>query len=83
MDSLRLRSTDAELIKNRLTSLSRRTIWSQRKLVVLLLLLEREEAQERREENGEWSRNRPKNGDERREVGGKEEGRREACHWKK
>lgn len=36
MDSLRLRATDAELIKNRLTFLSRRTIWSKRNPMALV-----------------------------------------------
>ena len=37
MDSPRLRATDAELIKNRLTFLSGRTIWSERNPMALVL----------------------------------------------
>lgn len=51
VDSLRLRATDAELIKNRLTSLSRRTIWSRRNPVALIFSARKKDGKRNRQNN--------------------------------
>lgn len=51
MDSLRLRATDAELIKNRLTFLNRRTIWSKRNPMALVFSLRKKDSKGNRQNN--------------------------------
>lgn len=59
VDCLGLRATDAELIKNRLTSLSRRTIWSKRNPVALFFFSVRNKNHEGNRQNNrkkdKWS----------------------------
>lgn len=51
VDSLRLRATDAELIKNRLTFLSRSTIWSERNPVALIFSVRKKDGKSNRQNN--------------------------------
>lgn len=51
VDSLGLRATDAELIKNRLTFLSRRTIWSERNPMALVFSVSKKDSQGNRQNN--------------------------------
>lgn len=51
MDSLRLRATDAELIKNRLTFLSRRTIWRERNSIALVFSVRKKDSKDNSQNN--------------------------------
>ncbi len=51
MDSLGLRATDAELIKNRLTFLSRRTIWNKRNPMALVFSARKKDSKGNRQNN--------------------------------
>lgn len=51
MDCLRLRATDAELIKNRLTLLSRRTMRSERNPTALLFCARKKNSKGNRQNN--------------------------------
>lgn len=51
VDSLGLRATDAELIKKRLTFLSRRTIWSERNPVASVFSVRKRDSKGNRQNN--------------------------------
>lgn len=51
VDSLRQRATDAELIKNRLTFLNRRTIWNKRNPMALVFSLRKKDSKGNRQNN--------------------------------
>lgn len=53
VDSLRLRATDTELIKNRLTFLNRRTIWSERNPMALVFSVKKKDSGNRQNNSRE------------------------------